>query len=150
MGLNGYLLLLRDFKEWIFYKREGKDNLLMYDFPPYFLFFLFTSLFPFSLLFHYQFSLFSSLGCYLLPFTTTVPIYTGLIPQDFSLLPLWLTNHFFFAMNRSLQLSINPLVARSQLYLGMPNMFSLFHYPIPWQAPIFLVLTWAFPPCLNK
>ena len=53
MGLDGYFLLLWDFKEWVFYKRVGKDNILMHAFLLHSLSFLFTSLFPFSLLFHF-------------------------------------------------------------------------------------------------
>ena len=50
MGLDGYFLFCWDFKERVYYKREGKDSLLMHAFLPCFLPFFLISLFPFSLL----------------------------------------------------------------------------------------------------
>jgi len=51
---------------------------------------------------------------------------------------------FLSAVNSSLELSTNPLVARLLLHLHMPNTFSLFHHLIPQKIPICLVLLWAF------
>ena len=95
IGKDGYLLLLCDFKEWICCKRDGKGSLLMHAFMLCLLSFLFTLLF-FSFLCYFSFSSlhFLVLVAILLPFMATVSIYIGLILYDFSLLPLWLTNHF--------------------------------------------------------
>ena len=87
-----------DFKEWVYYKREGKDGylllLLMHAFLPCLLSFLSTSPFLFSLLFLSQFSLFLALVAIPLPFMVTIPIYIGSSLWDFSILPLWFTNQF--------------------------------------------------------
>ena len=89
----------------------------MHAFLPCFLPFLFTLPFPFSLLFLFsiliifQHRLLSPLYV-----TITISIYTRLSLWDFSLLPLWLTNHF-------------RLVTQPPPTMGMLSTFSPFHYP---------------------
>ena len=150
MGLDCYLSLLLGFQRVGLLKREGKDFLLMHAFLLCFLSFLITFPFRFSLLFLSQFFLFSCLRslypsiysyCSYLYWAN----YVGFLSST-----LMAHQPFLSVMNSSSELSSNPLVARPLLSLGMLNMFSPSHCPITRQIPIWLVLLWAFPPCLNR
>ena len=95
MGLDDYLLLRWNCKEWVCCKRERKDGLLIMSFLSCSLSSLLLYSFFFSLLFLLQFSLFLALVIILLPFMATVTIYAGLIWWDFSILSLLLINYFY-------------------------------------------------------
>lgn len=84
-----------DLKEWVCYKREGKDSPLMHIFfLPCLLSFLSMSLFLFFFVISLSILSISCLSLYPLPFMAIVPFFIGSSLWDFSILLLWLTNHF--------------------------------------------------------
>ena len=114
-----------DFKEWVYYKREGKYSPLMHAFLPCLLFFLSTSLFIF----------FSVISLYFLPQLLSLSIYGyysylhWFKPMGFLYFTPMAHQPFLSAMKTSSGLPIILLVFRSPLHLVMLNAFSLFHYP---------------------
>ena len=128
MGLDDYLLLRWNCKEWVCYKRERKDGLLMH------VFFVVLTLLSFTLLFllfsvispsilsisclsHYLASIYGY--CYYLCWVNLMGfLYFTLIAYQL----------FLSAMSTLSKLPLSPLATWPPLHLGMPSAFSLFHY----------------------
>ena len=128
MGLDDYLLLRWNCKEWVCCKRERKDGLLMHvffvvltllSFTLLFLFFsvISPSILSISCLSHYLASIYGY--CYYLCWVNLMGfLYFTLIAYQL----------FLSAMSTLSKLPISPLATWPPLHLGMPSAFSLFHY----------------------
>lgn len=132
MGPNSYLLLLLRFQRVSLLKMEEKDILLMHAFLPCLL--SFFSLHSFSLLCYFSFNslYFSYLRSSPFPFVATVPIYTGLILSDFSILPLWFHQLFMVYGGHSFKVAHQPL--------GCPSTTTTWHAQCILFIP--LLVTW--------